>query len=166
MQNYFYTILPEDIQIYIFQLRLSMQLQKNYYRIIAQKMTIADLVLKYKLKHFTQWEYNHFNSVLHNPFINDTYMDTKDIKTLFLLKKGYQIIRKTDDIIWWLHKLIFPIERSMILYEWFPAANNQLHENDNIYYECYDYYFKLLKKLNVSQSIDLIDLIDLVEYYS
>ena len=36
MLNYFYNILPEDIQTYILQLRLSNQLRNNYYRIISQ----------------------------------------------------------------------------------------------------------------------------------
>jgi len=156
MQNYFYTILPEDIQTYIFQLRLSNQLKNNYYRIIAQKMTIADLVLKTELKYFTPWDYEYFNSVLRDRFITNTYMDTKDKKTLFLLKKAYKILSKNDDIVWWLHKLIYPIERSMILYKWFPGSNNQLLKNNNIYYECYDFYFKLLKKLDISQSNDFI----------
>ena len=83
MLNYFYNILPEDIQTYILQLRLSNQLRNNYYRIISQKMIIADIVLKTELKYFTLWEYQYFNNVLHNPFINYTYMDTKDKKLYF-----------------------------------------------------------------------------------
>jgi len=157
MLNYFYNILPEDIQTYILQLRLSNQLRNNYYRIISQKMIIADIVLKTELKYFTLWEYQYFNNVLHNPFINNTYMDTKDKKTLFLLKKAYHILTKNDDIVWWLHKLIFPIERSMILYKWIPSSNKQSILNDNVHYECYHYYFKFLRKLKISQSIDFIE---------
>tara|TARA_Y100000389_G_scaffold193637_1_gene222617 strand:- start:7036 stop:7530 length:495 start_codon:yes stop_codon:yes gene_type:complete len=150
MQNYFYNILPYDIQHYIFQLRLFNMLQANYYRLISQKMTIANIVLNYKFQYFTSYQYNYLSNNLIFNLNSNTYMDTKNSSTLFLLKKTLNILTINDDKLWWLRKFIVPIENSLILYKHIPDANNKLYINNNIYYDCYYYYFELLKKLNIT----------------
>jgi len=156
MQNYFYNILPYDLQCYIFELRLFNIIKVNYYRLISQKMTIAQIVLNYEFQYFSLYEYNYLCYNLIFNLNSSTYMDTKNKSTLFLLKKAANVLSINDDNLWWLRKFIIPIENSLILYKHIPNANNKLFINNNIYYECYYYYFKLLKKLNISESLNLI----------
>ena len=156
MQNYFYDILPYDIQYYILELRLAIVLQSNYYRRISQKMTIAQIILNYEFQYFSLYEYNYlYNNLLFN-LNSNKYMDTKNKTTLFLLKKIVNIISVNDDKLWWLKTFIIPIENSLILYKYIHADKNQLLINYNIYNECYYYYFELLKKLNIADSLNLI----------
>jgi len=156
MQNYFYDILPYDIQYYIFQLRLVNILQSSYYRRISQKMTIAQIILNYELQYFSLYEYNYLYSNLLFNLNSHTYMDTKNKTTLFLLKKIVNIISVSDDKLWWLKKFIVPVENSLILYKYIHTDESQLLINYNIYSECYYYYFELLKKLNIADSYNLI----------
>ncbi len=156
MQNYFYNILPYDIQHYIFQLRLFNILQKNYYRLISQKMTIANIVLNYDFQYFTPYQSTYlYNNLIFN-LNSNIYMDTKNNNTLFLLKKTLNILTINDDKLWWLRKFIIPIENSLILYKYIPNANNNISINNNVHYECWCAYFNLLKKLNITESLNLI----------
>jgi hypothetical protein len=151
MQNYFYTILPYDIQDYIFKLRLFNILQKNYYRLIAQKMTIADIILNYEFIYFTPYQFNYLsNNLIFNSLTSNIYMDTKNSSTLFLLKKITNILTINDDKLWWLRKVIIPIENSLILYTYIPDTNYNISTNNYIHYECLYYYFKLINKLNIT----------------
>ena len=155
MLNYFYNILPDDIQCYIFQLRLFNILQKNYYRLISQKMTIADIVLNYEFQYFTPYEYNYLSNNLLFNINSNIYMDTKNSNTLFLLKKITNILTINDDKLWWLRKFIIPIENSLILYKYMRLTNYN-STNNGIHYDCWYYYYKLLKKLNIVRSPNLI----------
>lgn len=151
MQNYFYTILPDEIQSYILQLRLFYILQKNYYRLISQKMTIADIVLNYEFKYFTPYHINYLSdNLIFNTLTYNIYMDTKNSSTLFLLKKITNILTINDDKLWWLRKVIIPVENSLILYTYIPDTNYNISTNNDIHYECLYYYFKLINKLNIT----------------
>lgn len=151
MQNYFYTILPDDIQRYILQLRLFNILQKNYYRLISQKMTIADIVLNYEFKNFTPYHINYLSdNLIFNTLTYNIYIDTKNSSTLFLLKKITNLLTINDDKLWWIRKFIIPIENSLILYTYIPDTNYNISTNNDIHYECLYYYFKLINKLNIT----------------
>lgn len=152
--NYFFDILPNDIKNYIYKIRLNNQLSKIYYTNVARKSAIAILTLNMKWKTLPDWHYEYFNNVLINGLSRDQYYDTKEIKTYQLLKRVYMHISINDDITWWKHQVINPIELSLIYYKWFPAANDQLLKNNDLYYKCYDLYFDLLEKLNIPQSAD------------
>tara|TARA_B100000787_G_scaffold167951_1_gene155758 strand:+ start:10194 stop:10682 length:489 start_codon:yes stop_codon:yes gene_type:complete len=157
MQNYFYDILPDDIQYYIYELRLTNILRRNYYRLISQKMTIAQIIINYELRSFSLYEYNYLYSNLLFNLNSNTYMDTKNKQTLFLLKKIVNIISVNDDKLWWLKQFITPIENSLILYKYIHNDSNVKKPliNFNIYRECYYCYFELLKKLNIADSYNL-----------
>ena len=152
--NYFFDILPYDIQHYIYKLRLNNQLTKIYYTNVARKSAIAILTLNLKWKTLPDWHYEYFNNVLINGLSRDQYYDTKEIKTYQLLKRVYMHISINDDITWWKHQVINPIELSLIYYKWFPAANDKLLKDNDLYYKCYDLYFDLLEKLNIPQTAD------------
>ena len=112
--------------------------------------------LNYEFQYFTPYQSNHLHNNLIFTINSNIYMDTKNNNTLFLLKKALNILTINDDKLWWLRKFIIPIENSLILYKYIPNANNNISINNNVYYECWCAYFKLLKKLNITESLNLI----------
>ena len=114
MQNYFFTILPDDIQIYIFQLRLSMYLEK-YFRKLSQKEALMKYITNNQ-KNYDGVYTNIFNKNTEN-YTYVTYIDPYNKKTMFLANKLLNLLTDSNDKIWWMIQFIRPLERGLILYK-------------------------------------------------
>lgn len=155
MQNYFFTFLPDDIQNYIFQLRLSMQLEKNYFRKSAQKQALMKYII----------ENNHYGGLYpsHSTYTNifsrntenynyTTYLDPYNIKTKFLANKLSNVLTNNDEKIWWISQFIRPLERGLIIYkDWYKYVHPAFQYNF-CFYKTEISYYNLMKKLDIKHN--------------
>lgn len=149
MQNYFFTILPDDIQIYIFQLRLSMYLEKNYFRKLSQKEALMKYITNNQ--NYDGVYTNIFNKNTEN-YTYVTYIDPYNKKTMFLANKLLNLLTDSNDKIWWMIQFIRPLERGLILYkDWYYFINFDIQHN-TCFYKTEASYFKLMNKLNIKHN--------------
>lgn len=149
MQNNFFTLLPDDIQNYIFQLRLSMQLEKNYFRKSAQKEALMKCIID---KHDFDGVYtNIFNQNTEN-YNYITYLDPYNEKTRFLANKLSNVLTSNHDKIWWIAQFIRPLERGIIIYkDWYNFMHADIQHN-TCFYKTETSYYKLMNKLHIKHN--------------
>ena len=102
MTNLFFDVIPREIREEIYGIRLSNALTRNYYRRVAQKVSLGYFVLK--LQEYHRWVFNFH--LYYNP-------DNPHVR--YVVEKCSKIIKSSDDKIWWTSQLIRPIERGLII---------------------------------------------------
>lgn len=110
MTNLFFDIIPHEIRTHILRIRLYNVLAKLYYTRVAQKLSLALIVLKLQHKHF------------HYPY--HLYFNPHNSQLSFIATKCSYIITSYDDKIWWLSQLIRPIESGLLHFHHFPTLTH------------------------------------------
>ena len=103
MMNLFFDVLPSDIRQEIYSIRLSDALIRNYYRRVAQKIALTQLVLKIKADS-SQTSYNDIENNRYNPNNN---------MVRYVTEKCSKIITSSDDSDWWISNLIIPVQHGL-----------------------------------------------------
>tara|TARA_Y100001954_G_scaffold174000_1_gene184866 strand:+ start:5121 stop:5624 length:504 start_codon:yes stop_codon:yes gene_type:complete len=157
MQNYFYDILPNDIQLYIFQIRLTKQLEKIYHDVIMQRNILINIINtthKYNNNNVLFYENTNTNIFSRNKenYWNVSYLNPSTITSKYLTKKFskvmsfnfYSNLSKKDKITL-LGVFIRPLERGLVIYK---EAFEPCHYNIT-YYETESYYLDIMMKLKI-----------------
>lgn len=150
MINYFFNILPLDIQKYIYEIRLSILLEKIYYNKIQDKKKLIKYIKNINLLTINT---NIFNE--NNEYTNITYHNPYSKTLDFLANKACTILSNNDDKNWWLFNFIRPIERGLIIYNnWFNFINNDIIgiNHEICYYKIKRSYFILIDKFRVAEN--------------
>lgn len=105
MANLFFDVLPAEIRQEIYAIRLSDALIRNYYRRVAQKVALTQLVLKIQAYSF-RITYNDIDYG-YNPNNN---------MVRYVMEKCSKVITSSDDSDWWISNLIIPIQRGLIIH--------------------------------------------------
>tara|TARA_Y100000741_G_scaffold360292_1_gene342317 strand:- start:651 stop:1079 length:429 start_codon:yes stop_codon:yes gene_type:complete len=114
MNNLFFN-LPEEIQNYIYSIRLNNPLNKLYNIRKAQKKAMKEIVMKLRPS------YNLEMNIMYDPF---------NSQTAYISKKCLNILTNKDDINWWIINLIRPIEKGLIFgypYHYCPYSHNYVN---------------------------------------
>ena len=106
MANLFFDVLPAEIRQEIYGIRLSDALMRNYYRRVAQKVALTQLVLKIQARS-PQTNYNEIGYNGYNP---------KNNMVRYVMEKCSKVITKSDDRDWWISNLIRPVEQGLIIH--------------------------------------------------
>lgn len=106
MANLFFDVLPTEIRQEIYGIRLSDALMRNYYRRVAQKVALTQLVLKIQA-HSPQITYNAIGYNGYNP---------KNNMVRYVMEKCSKVITNSDDRDWWISNLITPVEQGLIIH--------------------------------------------------
>ena len=106
MANFFFDVLPAEIRQEIYGICLSDALMRNYYRRVAQKVALTQLVLKIQA-HSPQTTYNAVGYYGYNP---------KNNTVRYVMEKCSKVITKSDDRDWWISNLIKPVERGLFFH--------------------------------------------------
>lgn len=114
MANLFFEVLPAEIRQEIYGIRLSNALKKNYYRRVAQKIALACSVMKLEMYYNLIFYYNGDVSM---PYFNPVNSNVR-----YLAEKCSKVITNSDDRIWWISRLIRPIEQGLIIQEILAAS--------------------------------------------
>ena len=141
--NYYYDILDDNLRNHILQIickeygnLISKNVQKNYYRIIAQKMALVELI-----------SYFDIYDILTSDLRVISLFDPDSISTVFVLEKALTILNKnTCDISWWYNNLIAPAENGLMFLT--TSQNNYTSNYWRTEYACDD----LIEKLNLSKN--------------
>ena len=164
MQNYFYDILPNDLQLYIFQTRLAKQLEKQYSAVIMQRKIFIDYinnshkyknVLFYKNINTNIFSRNkeNYNDICYlNPTTNTSKNLTKKLSKI--LSFNYYSKFSKKDKITLLIEFIRPLERGLIIYN---SEFDPCHFKKT-YYETESYYLDIMMKLNIKIDKKLLNI--------
>ena len=106
MANLFFDVLPAEIRQEIYGIRLSDALMRNYYRRVAQKVALTQLVLKIQARS-PQTTYNEIGYNGYNP---------KNNMVRYVMEKCSKVITSSDDSDWWISNLITPVEQGLIIH--------------------------------------------------
>ena len=102
MANLFFDVLPAEIRQVIYGIRLSNALTRNYYKRIAQKVALANFVIK--LLQHPGWGFN-----------IRPYYDPANPIVRYISERCSVILTKNDDGFgFWIPQLIRPIEHGLI----------------------------------------------------
>lgn len=99
MANLFFDVLSAEIRQEIYGIRLSDALMRNYYRRVAQKVALTQLVLKIQARS-PQTTYNEIGYNGYNP---------KNNMVRYVMDKCSKVITSSDDSDWWISNLITPV---------------------------------------------------------
>lgn len=121
MANLFFDVLPTEIRQEIYGIRLSDALMRNYYRRIAQKVTLAQLVLKIQAQGL-RITYHDIGYNSYNPENN---------MVRYVMEKCSKVITSYDDMDWWISNLITPVQRGLVIYYNFAQSSSHLHHPVN-----------------------------------
>ena len=105
MANLFFDVLPAEIRQEIYGIRLSDALMRNYYRRVAQKVALTQLVLKIQARS-PQITYND----IHNGY------NPKNNMVRYVMEKCSKVITSSDDSHWWISNLITPVQLGLNIY--------------------------------------------------
>ena len=114
MTNLFFDVIPAEIRQEIYGIRLSNALTRNYYRRVAQKVALTELVLKIKAN---------CSRIIYHDIGYDRFNPNKNM-VRYVMEKCSKVITNSDDSDWWISNLITPIQHGLTIY-----AN--LDENEN-----------------------------------
>ena len=157
MQNYFFDLLPNDLQLYIFQTRLAKQLEKQYSAIKMQRNIFIDIInTTHKYNNVLFYENTNTNIFSRNKenYWNVSYLNPSTITSKFLTKKFskvmsfnfYSNLSKKDKITL-LGEFIRPLERGLVIYkEAFEPCSSHFKKT---YYETELYYLDMMMKLEI-----------------
>lgn len=106
MANLFFDVLPAEIRQEIYGIRLSDTLMRNYYRRVAQKVALTQLVLKIQARS-PQTTYNEIGYNGYNP---------KNNMVRYVMEKCSKVITSSDDSDWWISNLITPVQRGLTIH--------------------------------------------------
>ena len=106
MANLFFDVLPAEIRQEIYGIRLSDALMRNYYRRVAQKVALTQLVLKIQARS-PQTTYNEIGYNGYNP---------KNNMVRYVMEKCSKVITSSDDSDWWISNLITPVQRGLTIH--------------------------------------------------
>lgn len=106
MANLFFDVIPAEIRQEIYGIRLSDALMRNYYRRVAQKVALTQLVLKIQARS-PQTTYNEIGYNGYNP---------KNNMVRYVMEKCSKVITSSDDSDWWISNLITPVQRGLTIH--------------------------------------------------
>ena len=106
MANLFFDVLPTEIRQEIYGIRLSDALTRNYYRRVAQKVALTELVLKIQARS-PQTNYNDIGYNGYNP---------KNNMVRYVMEKCSKVITSSDDSDWWISNLITPVQHGLTIH--------------------------------------------------
>lgn len=154
MKNYFFDILPNDMQYFIYQIVLSNYIQKNYFTKEKQKKRFIK-----KMHIILNNEYSKLpNTMEYFKYGRDTYLDPYNKTVSKFLYNASNILTKEDinQKVLWLILLIRPVERGFIYNKLFPDC---LYYNRTLDIEKYD-----LSNENYGKSLNYYNIIiDILE---
>ena len=128
MANFFFDFLPAEIRQEIYGIRLSDALKRNYYRRVAQKIALAKIVMKTEM---------YYDLIFYNFGQNSMpYFNPVNSNVRYLAERCSKVITNSDDRIWWICRLIRPIEQGLIMQEivaasWPPDLKLGPYANEN-----------------------------------
>ena len=118
MANLFFDVLPAEIRQEISGIRLSDALMRNYYRRVAQKVALTQLVLKIQARS-PQTTYNDIG-------YNNGY-NPKNNMVRYVMEKCSKVITSSDDSDWWISNLITPVQRGLTIHATLDEHGNLGH---------------------------------------
>tara|TARA_Y100000748_G_scaffold223410_1_gene188057 strand:+ start:1242 stop:1661 length:420 start_codon:yes stop_codon:yes gene_type:complete len=104
--NLFFDILPEEIQQYVYKIRLYNCIMTNYKMRNAQKKALSEIVMQ------LNFNYNIDMHAIYNPL---------DPQIAYVTEKCSKILSYDSHAIWWIAYFVRPIERGLILFDNFQA---------------------------------------------
>ena len=110
MANLFFDLLPTEIRMEIYGIRLSYALKKNYHRRHAKKVALARFVLKLEMS-FILYDFGQHSI----PYFNTNNFDVR-----YVAERCSKVITSSDDRIWWISQLIRPLEEGLIIQSLIP----------------------------------------------
>lgn len=139
MSNLFFDVLPNELQEYIYALRLKNKLLKLYYQRVKKTMDCYELLLKLPVNYL-------YHSLITGTQIGQIYYDPFDINVWSLVSMANYVLtsRETNREAQkeWLANLIRPLEIGLIMYHYDGGPNSY------IYNKTEEIFNKLITKFN------------------
>ncbi len=142
MYNLFFDILPDEIQEYIYALRLDIQLGNLYYQRTGKKIELQQMIMKIPVKHLT-------NTTIPGTWNNQIYYDPFDINVCVVASMALYVLtsrefkKEASAKVWWISQLIRPIEIGILMNQYKGGVRSY------IYNKTEELCNKLITKFNV-----------------
>ena len=140
MSNLFFDVLPDELQQYIYALRLDIQLGNLYYQRTGKKIELQQMIMKIPVEYLN-------NTIIPHTLIGQIYYDPFDITVCVAVSMAYHVLttRETEreGKVYWLANLFRPLEIGLIMYQYDGGPNSY------IYNKTEELYKKLITKFNV-----------------
>lgn len=142
MSNLFFDVLPDEIQQYIYALRLDIQLGNLYYQRTGKKIELQQMIMKIQVEHL-------INTTIPGTWNNQIYYDPFDINVCVAASMALYVLTSREfnkdapAKAWWVSQLIRPIEIGLLMNQYEGGPNAY------IYNKTEELCHKLITKFNV-----------------
>ena len=142
MYNLFFDVLPDELQQYIYALRLDIQLGNLYYQRTGKKIELQQMIMKIPVEHL-------INTSIPGTWNNQIYYDPFDINVCVVASMALYVLtsrefnKEASAKAWWVSQLIRPIEIGLVMRQYEGGPNSY------IYNKTEELCNKLITKFNV-----------------